>query len=89
MANPQINSVSPPGPLNMTPGQQMTFTVAASDADARTGQATFNVVDAEGNTGAPVTVAITVADPVTITATTTVGTISPDPVVPGRFLLAV
>jgi hypothetical protein len=88
MASPIIDSVSPAGPLTLAPGQSVTFNVAAHDPDTRSGSATFVVTDAANN-ATPVVVNLTVADTLTFSATTTVGTITPDPTVPGRFLLTV
>lgn len=88
MASPIIDSVNPPGPLTLAPGQSVTFNVAAHDPDVKTGSATFVVTDAAGN-ATPVTVAVSVNDPLTYTATTTVGSIVPDATVPSRFVLTV
>lgn len=88
MASPVIDSVTPPGPLTLAPGQSVTFNVAAHDPDTRSGTATFTVSDAAGNV-TPVVVAVSVADPLTFAATTTVGTVTQDATVPSRFVLTV
>jgi 6-phosphogluconolactonase (cycloisomerase 2 family) len=88
MASPVIDSVSPPGPLNLTPGQSVVFTIAAHDPDTKTGASTFTVTDAEGN-ATQVTVNLTVNDPLTYSATTNVGTITQSPTIPTQFTLQV
>jgi hypothetical protein len=80
MASPVIDSVSPPGPLNLT--------IAAHDPDTKTGASTFTVTDAEGN-ATQVTVNLTVNDPLTYSATTNVGTITQSPTIPTQFTLQV
>jgi hypothetical protein len=88
MTVPVIDSITPPGPLTLAPGQQVVFTVAAHDPDTRTGSATFTVTDGAGNVSTG-SAAFTVVDPLTYTATTTTGTITQDPVNPTKFTLQV
>jgi hypothetical protein len=88
MAAPVIDSVTPPGPLTLAPGQTVTFNVAAHDPDTRNGTATFSVSDSQGNV-TPVQVAVSVSDPLIFTASTTVGTLTQDTVVASRWVLTV
>lgn len=45
------------------PGEKMTATVSYSDADSKTGSATFDLTDSQGNL-TPVSATFTIADPV-------------------------
>lgn len=68
MANPTISVVRTPSGV-VTPGTQVTYTVTAADADARTVVNTFTVTDA-ANHATQINDSITVSDPVTVTAST-------------------
>jgi hypothetical protein len=89
MALPIIDSVTPAGPVSLTPGQSVDFTVVAHDPDTRSGAATFNVTDSGGNNATPVTITVAIADNVTITATCDVGVIVPKAGTPGVFTLTI
>lgn len=49
------------------PGETMTATVSYVDADTKSGTATFNLTDSQGNT-TPATATFNVADPVSVAA---------------------
>lgn len=88
MAAPVIDSVTPAGPLTLSPGQRVQFDLAAHDPDNKSGATTFTVTDGSGN-ASPISVAVQVSDPLTYSAVTTVGTVTQDAVVPTRFYLQV
>lgn len=66
MANPQVSVVRDPAGV-VEPGSQVTFTVTATDSDARSVSYTFAGTDTGGNT-VNVTETVVVSDPVTVTA---------------------
>jgi hypothetical protein len=88
MASPIIDSVTPAGPLTLTPGQAVTFNVAAHDPDTKSGAATITVTDSANN-ATQVQVALTVNDPLTYSAVTNVGTVTQSATNPTQFVLQV
>lgn len=69
MATPNLTVTRTPAGA-VTPGTQITFTVTATDADARSVSYSFKGTDAAGNEKL-VTETVVVSDPVTVTATVT------------------
>lgn len=67
MATPNLTVTRTPAGV-VTPGTQITFTVTATDADARSVTHSFKATDAAGNEQV-VTETVVVSDPVTVTAT--------------------
>lgn len=66
MANPSISVTRSPSGV-VAPGTQVTFTVTATDADARSITYSFSGVDSAGN-ATSVTETVVVSDPVTVSA---------------------
>lgn len=66
MAAPVIDSVTPAS-ITLAPGGTADVVVTAHDPDQSSGTGTITVTDGQGNT-TPVTVALTVNDPLTFSA---------------------
>lgn len=68
MANPTIQSITPPGPVTAVVGTQVVLTVTATDADARTETLVVSVKDLAGNLSVPQEVPLVFTDPLTVEA---------------------
>jgi hypothetical protein len=88
MAAPIISNVAvayPVGQTTLRPGQVATITVTASDPDAQVITLTVVAEDSSNNESAPATVQVTIADPLTFSATASAGTVTPIAGQPGKF----
>jgi len=65
MAAPVITSVTPSS-ATLAPGESVTFTVAASDADSGAFQVTVVITDPQGNQSQTATVPVTFQNPLAL-----------------------